>query len=75
MEVIAHQHVRVNGHAAPGGMFFQQGEQRAIVFGRCKDRLPVVPALDDVVGIPGHREPWKACHESLFDRAFGGIGI
>jgi hypothetical protein len=53
VEVVAHQHVGVQRHALLARVSRRAVQQQFVVRRAGEDRLPVVAALDDVVGVAG----------------------
>jgi len=65
MNVIGHQHVRVQGAVeAPGGIPEFPKIPKVVVFGD-KARLAIIAALNDMLRDPWQVEPWLASHPTF----------
>ena len=62
MNVIGHQDIGVNGHPKLAGVLLHQFKKKSVVGLRQEDLLPVVAALDDVMGQTRNGQARKAGH-------------
>ncbi len=62
MKVVAHQDIGVQGDTKLRRAFMQQIQQHLIIRCAGENGLPVVAALDNVMGVTGQREPRKTGH-------------
>lgn len=53
MDVIRHPHIGMNGEAKPSSRFDQGVSKELVIRFSGKDRLTVIAALDDVLGLAG----------------------
>ena len=61
--MVVHQHIGMHRDGKFLRVFLQQRKQHLEVSDRCENRLPVIAALDDVVGVTGNGKTGKAGHE------------
>ena len=61
--MVAHQHVGMDGDPVLVRILLEHGQQRLAVGVAGKYRLPIVPPLDDVVGIAGDGQSREAGHD------------
>jgi hypothetical protein len=65
MNMIAHQHVGVQGHPVLSRVFVDQAQQQLVVGSVPEDDLAIVAALDDVMQVARKRESGKARHRFI----------
>jgi len=58
MGMIGHEHIGVNGTPVSGGGLLERVEVDQVIAIAEEYRLAVIPALDDMQGLPGHHDPW-----------------
>jgi hypothetical protein len=64
VNMVGHEHIRIQPRPAFLFGFAQTLEKDLIILRRQKDGLPIVPALDDVIGIRRQAESRRTSHDS-----------
>jgi hypothetical protein len=72
MDVIRHPHIGMNGEAKPFSRFDQGISKELVIRFNGKDRLTIIAALDDVLGVgrgwhSGEGEPWRDAFTHLLE--------